>query len=237
LNISLVIAKRGVNLGKSYTILGCVLGIFSIFVPNVLPLIAKISSIPSTTPNSTPEVLTVLPLLSLPLMVFSTLTISTPVLLLYVYDKNNGVLEYLLSLGMDLGDVFKSYLQGSITLAAIALLVEIPLNFLFGSYFGTNESLLLAETALAPVLALSIVAFVSIIMMSFSSLQKERIGANQPLGLGAGALLAIPSYIIPLVLPAIAIPAEFFLSGFVALLFGAMYLVAGRFIKREKLLP
>lgn len=48
-------------------------------------------------------------------------------------------------------------------------------------------------------LGLYAVAFSTVLMTAFSSLQKQRVGANQPLGIGLGVTLVMPSYILPLI--------------------------------------
>jgi len=53
---------------------------------------------------------------------------ATPVLLLFVYDKNNGVLEYMLSIGMTQSSLFRSYLQAALALAGIILTAEVTGN-------------------------------------------------------------------------------------------------------------
>jgi hypothetical protein len=70
-------------------------------------------------------------------------------------------------------------------------------------------------------------------MMAVSALQKQRVGANQPLGTGIGVFLVMPSVFLS------------FLSVFAEVLYsivvigaGLVVLVlAGRLINREKLLP
>jgi hypothetical protein len=74
-------------------------------------------------------------------------------------------------------------------------------------------------------------------MMSFSSLQKQRIGSNQPLGVAIGVFMVMPAYIIPLVLPSIAIQLDLTLAAIIGILFSLMYLSSSRLISREKLLP
>jgi hypothetical protein len=235
-DFGIVVAKRSVSLAKTYVGLGVVIATFGIVIQNLIPNLVQANS--SGNPRALPiQIQSVFPLLSLPLIVLSTITVTTPVFLLFVYDKNNGVLEYLLSLGMDQMDVFNAYLKASLLIGSILLLCEIVVDVIIGIFAGVSSTILVTVSVLAPVIGLSIVSFVTIIMMAFSSLQKPRIGANQPLGIGTGVLLAMPSIVIPLVFSSVAIFAELIFSIAIAMLsMGTLFLVS-RLIQREKLLP
>jgi hypothetical protein len=108
-------------------------------------------------------------------MAFGILTFTTSVILVYVYDKKNGVLEYLLSLGWNQSDIFKRYLKAALFLALTLLIAEFAANVVASVIAGTLLGLLtLAFTA---ALVFSAVSLVTIAMMDFSSLQKQRVGA------------------------------------------------------------
>jgi hypothetical protein len=86
--------------------------------------------------------------------------------------------------------------------------------------------------------SLSIVSFVTMAMMAFSSLQRQRAGANQPLGLALGALLVMPTYLAPWLLPFVAVVALDLAEAIaIAVLAMLLFLLSGRLISREKLLP
>jgi len=170
-------------------------------------------------------------------MVMSSVSMATPVLLLYVYDKNNAVLEYLLSLGKDQGEIFRNYLKASILISGTLLVAESAINILVGLFIGIDSTLVFSVAILAPIMGLAIVSFVTIIMVAFSSLQKERVGSNQPLGIGVGVALTFPTYIVPFVLPEIAIFVELLIVAAIVVLSVATFLSASRLISREKLLP
>ena len=75
-------------------------------------------------------------------------------------------------------------------------------------------------------------------MMAFSSLQKQRAGANQPLGLALGALLVMPAYMSSFVLPFIVVVVvDLVETVVIAALSIALFLLSSRLIRREKLLP
>ena len=158
-------------------------------------------------------------------------------LLLYVYDKNNGVLEYFLSLGMDQGDVYRSYLKASLFLASILLVFEILGNVLVGLVAGVGHNLIAEIAALTPVIALSAVSFVTIIMMAFSSLQKERVGSNQPLGIAIGVFLVLPTYAMPFVFPAFAVLGDLAVASVIVVLAIIMFFLASRLIKERNCYP
>jgi hypothetical protein len=87
-------------------------------------------------------------------------------------------------------------------------------------------------------LALSVVSFDTMAMMTFSSLQKQRAGANQPLGLALGGLLVVPAYLTALILPFIGVVVVDLAEAVViAALSIALFILSSRLISREKLLP
>ena len=138
----IIIAKRSISLSKTYIVVSVGLSAVAVSLGSVGHILNGLSlnqTLPSTS-GGTIELQSVFPLISIPLMVFSALAFTTPVLLLYVYDKNNGVLEYFLSLGMDQGDVYRSYLKASLFLASILLVFEIPGNALVGLLAGVGHS-------------------------------------------------------------------------------------------------
>ena len=177
-------------------------------------------------------------LLAIPFMATGALALTIPVVLLFVYDKNNGVLERFLSLGMNQSDIYKRYLKASIMLALIFLPPAITAFMVSGWALGTNMMILDGASGVVVVLSLSVVTLVSMSMMSFSSLQKERVGANQPVGIGLGGLVVLPDYVIPFIWPP---QNALLLEAGIALAIGAgsvaLLIFSSRLISREKLLP
>jgi len=99
-------------------------------------------------------------------------------------------------------------------------------------------TILLVATGIAAALALSVVSFDTMAMMTFSSLQKQRAGANQPLGLALGGLLVAPAYLTAWILPGIvAVAVDLAEATIIAALSIALFLLSSRLISREKLLP
>jgi hypothetical protein len=183
------------------------------------------------------DLATSLPLASVGLQVLAVVVFSIPVLQLYVYDKNNGVLEYFLSLGMNQGDIFKQYLKAALILSSGLVGFEVVVNVVAGLIEGTGGPMLLEVCGLVVALALPVVSSESLIMMSFSSLQKQRVGSNQPLGMAIGVFMVIPAYIIPLVVPSLALTIDLLLAGGILVLAVTLYLSSSRLISRAKLLP
>jgi len=222
----LVFAKRSLTLSKIQAGLGVGLAAFGIFVIFALSLLAGSSS----------AAVFLLPVsfMSLALLIF-----TMPIILLYVYDKNNGVLEYLLSLGWNQSDVFKQYLKAALLLALMLFTVEGVAILIAGAISGSTgvfilDSLMLFLTAF---LGFSVVSLVTMAMMAFSSLQKQRVGANTPLGFTIGALFIVPTFYLSFIgfIPElIVVLALCLLAGGLS---AGMFLLSSRLIRREKMLP
>lgn len=227
-----IIVRRSVNLSRTYVLLSIAIAANGIVVSSLGPTL-KGTPFPDNN-----DLHTSLPLLAIPLMATGALAITIPVVLLFVYDKNNGVLERFLSLGMNQSDIYKRYLKASIMLALIFLPLAVTAFLVAGWIRGTNMMILLEASLVLVVLTLSVVTLVNMSMMSFSSLQKQRVGANQPVGVGIGGLMVLPDYIIPFGWP----PQDaLFLELCIALVIGAVSVVllflSSKLISREKLLP
>ena len=126
----LVFAKRSLSLSKIQAGVGVGLGSLGIFVIFTLSLLAGSSN-------------AAVFLISVSFMTFGLLMFTMPVTLLYVYDKNNGVLEYLLSLGWNQSDVFKQYLKATLFLALILFTGEGATILIAGAISGSMGVFLL----------------------------------------------------------------------------------------------
>jgi hypothetical protein len=178
-------------------------------------------------------------LLIVPVGALVGLVITTPVYLLFVNDKNAGVLEYLLAVGMNQRQIFMGYLKASLGLSLIALAPVVVINTAFHNG-GFSVALLGAGLALAT--GVADVSLVTVLMTAFSSMQRRPTGMNSPIGISIGVFLLLPELLI------IAITGSFVaLSVIVLLEVGIALAIAGaaaffmlsldRIIKREKLLP
>src|SRR5208283_5119828 len=67
-----------------------------------------------------------IPLLAVPFTVLPMMMLTTPMVILFIYDKNNGVLEYLLSLGMTQRDIYTRYLKAALLLVLLLSIIFVP---------------------------------------------------------------------------------------------------------------
>jgi len=230
---AIITVKRGLALSKSWVVLALFFTSLAILVANFGN--AFLRDVPG---NSGISVGTSLSLLSIALTVIAAVMLTTSVILLYVCDKNNGVLEYFLSLGMNQGDIYKRYLKAGVILVSILMIAVAVANVTVGLVLKGDLTVPLVATGIAAALSLSVVSFGTMAMMTFSSLQKQRAWANQPLGVVLGGLLAVPPYLSPLILPFVgAVVVDLAETAFIAALSIALFLLSSRLISREKLLP
>ncbi len=224
--------KRSVKLSKTYVVLGIVITIYGIILSNIMSIIPPGSVTPAPIDLSNN-----FPVLSVALLSLSGVLFSLPVVMLFVYDKNNGVLEYLLSTGLDQLDIFKGYVKASLALAIYLLVFAIVSNTVVGVFLGTALSLLGSMAVLTLAIGVAEVLLVSVCMVAFSSLQRTPMGANQPLGVVVGIVPMFPALILPLAFPAYAIVVDLSIASITLIASLALLLSAGRLILREKLLP
>ena len=231
-----VTMKRSTRLSKSYIFIGAITTIYGVVLANLMTVIPSI--VPANMDTPIPIDLTSnFPLLSIALLSMSAVLFALPVVMLYVYDKNNGVLEYLLSTGLDQIDIFKGYVKASLVLATYLLVIVVILNTAVGVLLGTSLTLLATIAALTFAIGISEVFLVSVCMVAFSSLQKTPMGANQPLGIIVGIIPMFPALILPIAFPKYAIIVDLTIAAITLLASLVLLLSTGRLIRREKLLP
>jgi hypothetical protein len=222
----LVFAKRSLSLSKIQAGIGLFIAAFGIFALVALNLLAGSSNAQFF-------------LLPVSFMAFGMLMFPTPVILLYVYDKNNGVLEYFLSLGWNQGSVFKQYLKAALFLALTLFIAESIAVLIAGAIAGSQAVFLLDLLVLflTAFLGFSVVSLVTMSMMAFSSLQKQRVGANSPLALVIGVVFIFPTFYLSFLgfIPELIV--ELSLSILAGALSIAFLLLSSRLIRREKMLP
>ncbi len=231
-----VTMKRSTRLSRSYIIIGTITTLYGVVLSNLMTIIPSIVPTDMNTPIPI-DLTSSFPLLSVALLSMSAVLFALPVIMLYVYDKNNGVLEYLLSTGLDQLDVFKGYVKASLVLASRLLVFAVILNTAVGVLLGTSLTLLATIAILAFAIGISEVFLVSVCMVAFSSLQRTPMGANQPLGVVIGIIPMFPALILPIVFPAYAIIVDLTIAAITLLASSALLLSTGRLIRREKLLP
>ena len=224
--------KRSTRLSKSYIILGVFLTIYGVIFSNLMSILP-----PDLNISGSIDLSNNFPLLSIALLSLSAVFFALPVIMLFVFDKNTGVLEYLLSTGLDQLDLFKGYVKASLVLATYMLLFAIILNTVVGVLLGTSLILLASIAILTFTIGISEVFLVSTCMIAFSSLQRTPMGANQPLGVIVGIIPMFPTLILPLLFPSYAIVIDLTIAVITLLVSIALLLSTGRLIRREKLLP
>jgi hypothetical protein len=229
------IARRSLSLAKTYPVIAVVLtlvglGLGASGASHGISL-GNISGTASSRGASVG-----VPFLAVPLQALAAMLFATPVVLLFVYDKNNGVLEYLLSLGMSQRDIYRQYLKAALLLAGGIGILDVVIDVASGIISGTGSTLFQIPI-LAVILGLSVVSLVTVVMMSFSSLQKQRVGSNQPLGMSVGAFLVLPTYLIPFIVSSIAFWVDLSWAGIILGVSLVMLVMSSRIISREKLLP
>jgi hypothetical protein len=222
-NNTLIFAKRSLGLSKIFSGMGIFFAAFGTFIADAITFLAK----------GTPEALF---LIAVPFMALGILMFTTSVILLYVYDKNNGVLEYLLSLGWNQNDIFKRYLKTALFLALTLFIAEFAANVISSVIAGTTP-LALALLALTAAQGFSAVSLATVAMMAFSSLQKQRVGANSPLGLTIGAVVIIPTFYISFLPFSIAFLVDLSIAVIAGGLSIGLLILSSRLIRREKMLP
>ena len=222
-NNTLIFARRSLSLSKIFSGMGIFFAAFGTFIADVITFLAK----------GTPEALF---LIAVPFMALGILMFTTSVILLYVYDKNNGVLEYILSLGWNQSDIFKRYLKTALFLALTLFIAEFAANVISSVIAGTTP-LALALLALTAAQGFSAVSLATVAMMAFSSLQKQRVGANSPLGLTIGAVVIIPTFYISFLPFSIAFLVDLSIAVVAGGLSIVLLILSSRLIRREKMLP
>ncbi len=233
----MVIAKRSVSLSKAYIVLGVGMTLVGTFFFALSGLIGSVQVTGSlTSSGTTADAALGVPYLAVPFQALAAILFSTPVLLLFVYDKNNGVLEYMLSLGMSQRDIYRQYLKATLILAGSILAFAVVIDAAVGALEGTAD-FSLGVAGLVVAFALPAASLGAILMMSFSSLQKQRMGSNQPLGMAVGAGVVFPAYFLPLAIPSIAFEIDLLLATVIFGLSLLAFSLSSRWISREKLLP
>ena len=216
-------------MGLLYVVIGLAMGVL---LTVTLDLAGRVGTV--TQSGSTVNVGAVMGSIIVPIGALVGLISATPVFFLFVYDKNAGVLEYLLAVGMTQREVFSGYLKAALALSLIVMAPGVLLNFIL----SPNGLLYGAESvAISLVTGLADVALVTVLMTGFSSMQRRPSGMNSPLGVGVGIVPVFPSLILGVVMG----PSLFWVEGAIAVVIfaiaAALLLSLDRMVSREKFLP
>ncbi len=233
MSFNTAIAKRAMRLGILYVALSfflAVLGIFLSAVGGLMP--ANLN-----TESSPVDVNAYISLIPVPIVGIGGLMAATPVSLLFVHDKENGTLEYLLSMGFDQRDVFRAYLTASLMLGLGPIVVGGAASAIVALALGRGVALAGTIVVCSLALGLSVVALVTVLMSAFTALQKQPMGMNQPLGIALGAFVLVGALMAPLAAGSLALAFELILSAIVAAVSLSLLVMTPKLIRREKMLP
>ena len=216
-------------MGISYVILAVVLGLI---LTGVFGIGLRAAGTAAATQGV--DVTSLLGFLVVPFIAIVGMMISTPVYLLFVADKNTGLLEYLLAVGMGQRDVFLGYLKASLLLSIVGTAPMMALNLAVG---GGGFSRALIVDGLGLVTAIADVALVTVLMTSFSSMQKKPTGMNSPIGISIGVFLLLPELLLTAVLGPEIVWLDIALGIAIMAVSAFLLFSIDRIIVREKLLP
>jgi hypothetical protein len=175
-----------------------------------------------------------LKLINIPFTGMAGLIVSIPVFMLFVFDKNAGVLEYLLAVGMNQRGIFVGYLKAAVFLS---LLVMVPMVVLRTVLVGSLGLDALTNAAVALATGLANVGFVTVLMTSFSSMQRKPTGMNSPLGISIGVFILLPEILLGFLLGTAMVYLDAAIAVAIMLVTAALFGSLDRLITREKLLP
>lgn len=229
MDIAVPVLRRSARMGLGYVILGLAL---AVILTASLDFGASVSS--SAAAQSAVDVQGSLAYSIVPFGAIAGLLVTTPVYMLFVFDKNAGVLEYLLAVGMTQREVFAGYLKAAFMLSAAGILPVFVLNLAIAP---AGLSTAAVTGALVVITGLADVALVTVLMTAFSSMQRKPTGMNSPLGISLGIFAVLPELFVGFVLGSTVVWLD--LAVAMALLATSLGLLASldRLIKREKLLP
>jgi hypothetical protein len=226
-NSTLIFAKRSIRLNKVQSGMGIIFATIGLLAFDIAPVFF-------------PDALAIFVLIAVPFMVLGMFVFASVVTTLYVYDKNNGVLEYLISLGWNQGDVFKRYLKAALLLGLILFTAELSITMILDIVVGAEAYILhdLAWLTIVAIFGLSVISFVTITMIAFSSLQRPVGGnANSPLAISLGALIILPTFYIQIASYDLAVLVDVAIPIIVGTASILLLILSSRLIRREKMLP
>lgn len=229
MDISRQVFRRSSRMGLLYVIISLVMGIGLTLAFDAAGNVGTVAQ-----NGTTVNVGTLLGSFLIPFGAIVGLIITTPVFFLFVYDKNAGVLEYLLAVGMSQRDIFKGYLKAALMLSLVAMAPVVLLNLVL-SPSGLAFAALAGGIAL--VTGIADVAFVTVLMTAFSSMQRKPSGMNSPLGISIGAFLLIPELLLGALLGGVVLWLDVAIAVVILVAAVTLLLSLDRLIMREKRLP
>ena len=233
MSFNTAIAKRGMHLGLLYVVLSFFLAALGI----VLSVVGSFIPADLNTQGSPVDIQAYISLIPVPLVGIAGLMAATPVSLLFVHDKENGTLEYLLSMGFDQRDVFRAYLAASLILGLPPIVVGGVASGVAALVLGRGLDVVATIVICSLALGVAVVALVTVLMSAFSALQRQPMGMNQPLGIAIGAFVLVGALMAPLAAGSLAVVFELIISAIVAAISLLLLAMTPKLIRREKMLP
>lgn len=233
MSFNMSIARRAMHLGIAYVVLSFVIAVLGIGLAAVGSLIPANLN----TPGSPVDVNAYLALIPVPMVGIGGLMAATPVSLLFVHDKENGTLEYLLSMGFDQRDVFRAYLAASLILGFPPIALGGGAAGIIALALGRGVDAVATIVVCSFALGLAVVALVTVLMSAFTALQRQPMGMNQPLGIAIGAFVLVGALMAPLAAGSFAFALELILSAVVVAISFSLVAMTPKLIRREKMLP
>ncbi len=233
MSFNMAVAKRGMRLGLLYVVLSFFLAGLGILLSAVGTLVPA----NLTTQGVPVDMNAYISLIPVPLVSMAGLIAATPVSLLFVHDKENGTLEYLLSMGFDQRDVFRAYLAASLILGLPPIIVGGVVSGTVALLLGRGIDVVATIVLCSLALGVAVVALVTVLMSAFTALQRQPMGMNQPLGIAIGAFVLVGALMAPLAAGSLAIVFELAISAIVAVVSLSLLAMTPRLIRREKMLP
>ncbi|MDV3244344.1 MAG: hypothetical protein LYZ66_04120 [Nitrososphaerales archaeon] len=230
MDISRQVFVRSARMGLSYVVLSLVMAVF-------LTVSFGIAGRAGNIVASNGQVLdfgSTLSYIVVPFAAIFGLLITTPTYLLFVNDKNTGVLEYLLAVGMSQRDVFKGYLKAALMLSLVAILPALAINAALSSSGIVGAGL---AGGLALVTGLADVSMVTFLMTAFGSMQRKPTGMNSPVGITIGIVIVMPELLLQFVLGAAIVWLDLAIALAVLVTAAVLLSSVDKLIMREKLLP
>jgi len=133
----------------------------------------------------------------------------------------------------------KQYLKSALFLSLTLFIAESAAVLVAGAIAGSQAVFLLDLLVLflTAFLGFSVISLVTVSMMAFSSLQKQRVGANSPLAFVIGVVFIIPTFYLSFLgfIPEFLV--ELSLSILAGALAASLLALSTRLIRREKMLP
>lgn len=230
MDIATQVLKRSARMGISYVVLGLVM---MVFITVSFGIAGRAGNL-VTPGGQTLDIGPALNSIVVPFAAVFGLVITTPTYLLFVNDKNAGVVEYLLAVGMSQRDVFKGYLKAALALSLVAILPAVAIYMIL-SVAGLEVTGLTG--VLAVMTGLADVAFVTFLMTAFGSMQRKPTGMNSPVGMTIGVLLVLPEFLLLFPLGQAILWLDLAIALAILIAWAFLLRSVDRLIVREKLLP